>query len=81
MDTTYLFLADETICFAGVNISKAIRKIGSYRKFECKSGVELGYLAARVLKKPSIELLSLEKLGGEVGLDIKAVDESAVGHK
>ena len=34
-------------------------------------GVELGHLAARILKKPKIEKYGLIDLAGEVGMDIK----------
>jgi hypothetical protein len=38
---------------------------------ECKTGVEVGYLAAKILKKANIEKKGLAELAGEVGMDIK----------
>lgn len=38
---------------------------------ECKSGVELGYLAAQVLKKPNLEIGNgLEELASEFGVQV-----------
>ena len=36
--------------------------------FGCKTGVELGHLAARVLKKPSLDGCGLVELASEVGV-------------
>ena len=36
-----------------------------------KTGVEVGFLAAKILKKPNVENYGLAELSGEVGLDIK----------
>ena len=38
---------------------------------KCKSGVEIGYLAAKIMRKPDIEKNGLAELAGEVGMDIK----------
>ncbi len=38
---------------------------------ECKTGVEIGYLAAKIMRKPDIEKNGLAELAGEVGMDIK----------
>jgi hypothetical protein len=35
------------------------------------AGVEVGYLAAKILKKANIEKKGLAELAGEVGMDIK----------
>nr|POF04299.1 hypothetical protein CFP56_16356 [Quercus suber] len=37
----------------------------------CKTGVEIGYLAAKVLKKANIEKSNLVSLTEEVGTDVK----------
>ena len=36
--------------------------------FGCKTGVELGHLAARVLKKPNLDGCGLIELASEVGV-------------
>ena len=36
-----------------------------------KTGVEVGFLAAKILKKPNLENHGLAELAGEVGMDIK----------
>ncbi|KAM4108079.1 hypothetical protein ACB094_03G017900 [Castanea mollissima] len=36
-----------------------------------KTGVEVGFLAAKILKKPNVENHGLAELAGEVGMDIK----------
>ena len=42
-----------------------------YRRLSVKTGVEVGFLAAKILKKPNVENYGLAELAGEVGLDIK----------
>ena len=37
----------------------------------CETGVEIGYLAAKIMRKPDIEKKGLAELAREVGLDIK----------
>ncbi len=37
----------------------------------CNTVVELGYFAAKILKKPNIKKYDLAKLATEVGMDIK----------
>ena len=85
-DTLGQFLSDETICFLGTGMSKIVSELGSLSylslvpgsigAFTCqpvnfKTGVEVGFLAAKILKKPNIENYGLAELAGEVGLDIK----------
>ena len=41
---------------------------------KCNTGVEVGYLAAKILKKPNVEQYGLAELVGEVGMDIKEPD-------
>ena len=36
-------------------------------RVNCKTGVEVGYLAAKILKKPNVEQYGLVELVGEVG--------------
>ncbi|KAL4636616.1 hypothetical protein ACB092_03G022100 [Castanea dentata] len=36
-----------------------------------KTGVEVGFLAAKILKKPNVENHGLAELAGEIGMDIK----------
>ncbi|KAL5565891.1 hypothetical protein UlMin_029055 [Ulmus minor] len=54
------FLSDKNVIF-----------VGHINKIDCKYGMELSFLAARVLKKPNMLNLQLEQLAGEVGLDVK----------
>ncbi|XP_030957284.1 uncharacterized protein LOC115979398 [Quercus lobata] len=80
------FLSDETICFLGTGMSKIVSELGSLSylslvagsigAFTCrpvnfKTGVEVGFLAAKILKKPNVENHGLAELAGEVGMDIK----------
>ncbi|KAM3704612.1 hypothetical protein ACB098_03G018100 [Castanea mollissima] len=78
-DTLGQFLSDETICFLGTGMSKIDSKLDSLyynlpqssaRRISF-SGVELGFLAAKILKKPNVENHGLAELAGEVGMDIK----------
>ncbi|GKV01407.1 hypothetical protein SLEP1_g13961 [Rubroshorea leprosula] len=73
-----------TVCFVGVrmsdilsysiNIKGKIIKISA----ECNTGVELGYLAARVLKNPDlIQEHGLKKLAQAVGVTLKQSTFSA----
>ena len=41
------------------------------QRVNCKTGVEVGYLAAKILKKGNVDTYGLSKLAGEVGMDIK----------
>lgn len=61
------FLADETICFAGMEMNGKVDGLGRCN-LRCKTAVELGHLAARVLKKPHISSFGLAKLAREVGI-------------
>jgi hypothetical protein len=38
---------------------------------KCKTGVDIGYLAAKIMRKPDIEKNGIAELAGEVGMDIK----------
>ncbi|KAM4118916.1 hypothetical protein ACJW30_03G019100 [Castanea mollissima] len=79
-DTLGQFLSDETICFLGTGMSKIDSELDSLYYILPQSsaitrisfsGVELGFLAAKILKKPNVENHGLAELAGEVGMDIK----------
>nr|XP_023898604.1 uncharacterized protein LOC112010495 [Quercus suber]XP_023898605.1 uncharacterized protein LOC112010495 [Quercus suber]XP_023898606.1 uncharacterized protein LOC112010495 [Quercus suber]XP_023898607.1 uncharacterized protein LOC112010495 [Quercus suber]XP_023898608.1 uncharacterized protein LOC112010495 [Quercus suber] len=84
-DTLGKFLSDETICFLGTGMSKIVSELGSLtygrhvtgskvafgQSVNFKTGVEVGFLAAKILKKPNVENHGLVELAGEVGMDIK----------
>ncbi|KAM6597768.1 hypothetical protein CsatA_008292 [Cannabis sativa] len=64
------FMADESICFVGLKVygTSLLRNRG----ITCKTQVGLEHLAARVLKKSQLlKCFELEKLGAEVGFDVK----------
>ena len=42
-----------------------------YQRVSVNTGVEVGFLAAKILKKPNVENYGLAELAGEVGMDIK----------
>ncbi|KAM6578628.1 hypothetical protein CsatB_030465 [Cannabis sativa] len=67
------FMADESICFVGLTGSgKKNATIPLYTGITCKTEVGLEHLAARVLKKSQLlKCFELEKLGAEVGCDVK----------
>ena len=73
------FLSDETICFLGTGISHIVNELNSHyfhhslgiTYVKGKTCVEVGYLAAKVLKKANIDKKGLAELAGEVGMDIK----------
>ena len=74
--TLVQFLSDENICFLGTGMKNIVRDLNSRHStscgsVECKTGVEIGYLAAKIMRKPDIENNGLEELAGEVGMDIK----------
>ncbi|KAL0006258.1 hypothetical protein SO802_013819 [Lithocarpus litseifolius] len=81
--TLMKFLSDESICFLGTGMSEKVTELGclyfyGYRegtlvtqRVNCNTGVEVGYLAAKILKKPNVEQYGLVELAGEVGMDIK----------
>ena len=82
-NTLRKFLSDESICFLGTGMSEKVTELGrlyfcEYHKDtlygNCKTGVEVGYLAAKILKKPNVEQYGLAELVGEVGMDIKEPD-------
>ena len=79
------FLSDESICFLGTGMSVKVTELGclylnecgedeAMPRVSCKTGVEVGYLAAKILKKPNVEQYGLAELVGEVGMDIKEPD-------
>jgi len=79
-NTLRQFLSDESICFLGTGMSEKVTELGclylqGYREgtqcVKCDSGVEVGYLAAKILKKPNVEQYGLAELAGEVEMDIK----------
>ncbi|KAM3704609.1 hypothetical protein ACB098_03G018000 [Castanea mollissima] len=74
------FLSDESICFLGTGMSEKVTELGCLcfsdyeegtQRVNCNTGVEVGYLAAKILKKPNVEQYGLAELAGEVGMDIK----------
>ena len=74
------FLSDESICFLGTGMSEKVTELGCLYFYDClegtqsvncNTGVEVGYLAAKILKKPNVEQYGLAELAGEVGMDIK----------
>uniref|UniRef100_A0A2N9G345 3'-5' exonuclease domain-containing protein n=1 Tax=Fagus sylvatica TaxID=28930 RepID=A0A2N9G345_FAGSY len=78
--TLVQFLSDETICFLGTGMRSIVQKLNAYSFYQrgkgttcvkCSTGVEVGYLAAKILKKANIEKYGLEELAGLVGIDIK----------
>ncbi|XP_065617945.1 uncharacterized protein LOC112010999 [Quercus suber] len=76
-DTLRQFLSDDTICFLGTEMSEKVAELENLyfydyaHRVDCKTGVEVGYLAAKILKKGNIDKYGLSKLAGEVGMDIK----------
>ena len=82
-ETLREFLSDETICFLGTGMSNIVQELDSRqshvylsnryetRSVKCKTGVEVGFLAAKILKKPNIEKYGFAELAGEIGMDIK----------
>ena len=84
-NTLRKFLSDESICFLGTGMSVKVTELGclylnecaedeAMPRVSCKTGVEVGYLAAKILKKPNVEQYGLAELVGEVGMDIKEPD-------
>lgn len=69
-DSLRKLLSDETVCFVGLS-----QEVATYMRnkehIDCKTFVEVGYLAARVLKNSRIQSYGLENLGAEVGIDVK----------
>jgi len=76
-DTLRQFLSDETICFLGTQMQEKVEELGRHyfskhtQRVDCKTGVEVGYLAAKILKKGNVVKYGLSELAGEVGMDIK----------
>ena len=81
-NTLRKFLSDESICFLGTGMSVKVTELGclylnecgedeAMPRVSCKTGVEVGYLAAKILKKPNVEQYGFAELAGEVGMDIK----------
>ncbi|XP_023907652.1 uncharacterized protein LOC112019360 [Quercus suber] len=46
------FLADETYCFLGTGMSNIIQALQS-DDIQCGTGIDVGYLFARILRKPT----------------------------
>ncbi|CAN6724515.1 unnamed protein product [Malus baccata var. baccata] len=75
-------LADSAVCFVGMGMKSKLSHLeGNRSKGEiCRTGVELSYLAARILNKPNVQNYgSVEELGAEVGMDIKPKSSTAPG--
>ena len=76
-DTLRQFLIDETICFLGTEMREKVAELDRFyfrnptQRVDCKTGVEVGYLAAKILKKGNVVKYGLSELAGEVGMDIK----------
>ncbi|XP_075657383.1 uncharacterized protein LOC142627413 [Castanea sativa] len=76
-DTLRQFLSDETICFLGTEMRDKVVDLRRLhfnkhaQRVDCKTGVEVGYLAAKILKKGNVDKYGLSKLAAEVGLDLK----------
>ncbi|KAK2640262.1 hypothetical protein Ddye_028057 [Dipteronia dyeriana] len=62
------FLTDETICFVGRELSHKLASLHD----DIETGVEVGDLAARVLKKPCISTFGLADLAREIGVVISS---------
>ncbi|KAM3704614.1 hypothetical protein ACB098_03G018200 [Castanea mollissima] len=76
-DTLGQFLSDETICYLGTQMRVKVAELGRLhfskhtQRVDCKTGVEVGFLAAKILKKGNVDEYGLSKLAGEVGMDIE----------
>ncbi|OIS97553.1 PREDICTED: uncharacterized protein LOC109233831 [Nicotiana attenuata] len=76
-DSLLQFLQDPNIAFVGPrNINtkwlfNSINPGGFNWKFEFRTVVDIGYLAAKVLKKPKLLTSTLEEVEVEAGVDIK----------
>ena len=76
-DTLRQFLSDESICFLGTEMHEKVEELGRHyfskdtQHVDCKTGIEVGYLAAKILKKGNVDKYGLSELAGEVGMDIK----------
>lgn len=76
------FLADKTICFVGIDMNKKVTSIRGKMGYivDCYTGIDLGRLAARVLKKPKlIELTEISELAKEVGIDYTSLSNKEIG--
>ena len=63
------FLNDSNVCFVGVEVKDKVKKILQWlQMFGCKTGVELGHLVARILKKPNLDGCVFIELASEVGV-------------
>ena len=54
-----------------ISINGPARRVDPRVFVNLKTGVEVGFLAAKILKKPNVENHGLAELAGEVGMDIK----------
>lgn len=73
-------LADDKICFVGRELGRKLAtlpRVGNNNNYNnavtCNTGVEVGDLAARVLKKPYISELGLAYLANEAGVNLSVV--------
>ncbi|OMP00078.1 hypothetical protein COLO4_12929 [Corchorus olitorius] len=66
-------LADATICFVGTEMSDKFKqmpfRLTYFNRLRCESAVEIGHLAARVLKNRSLEKCDLAELGNKVEMN------------
>ncbi|KAL4644077.1 hypothetical protein ACB092_02G137300 [Castanea dentata] len=65
------FLADETYYFLGTGMSNIVQALQQYYDIQCGTGIDVGYLFARILRKPNIEGYGLKELADEVGMHIE----------
>ncbi|GMH28065.1 hypothetical protein Nepgr_029908 [Nepenthes gracilis] len=74
-DNLRRFLADEKICFVGVDVDRKLFRgmPSTLSPLVCKTAVELSLLAARIRKKPSLLNGDIEALAAEVGISYEAV--------
>ncbi|KAI8024236.1 hypothetical protein LOK49_LG03G03488 [Camellia lanceoleosa] len=63
------FLGDPEICFVGNGgLRSGLSDLNSHYEIECKSGIEVSELAAKILKKPNLLGVGLARLADEVGI-------------
>lgn len=75
------FLADRTICFVGIGVDKKTASIHGKTGYpvNCYTGIDLGHLAARVLKEPKlIGPTGIAELAKEVGIDHNSLSNKEI---
>ena len=78
-NTLKQFQAEETISFLGTGMTSIVHRLQE-RAIQCATGIDVGDLAAVLMKKPNIENYKLAELAGEIGMDIKEpIDEKRDG--